>query len=131
MSDFAMGPGLEPSLEPDEFERALLQAMRRVEAPEGFAASVMERAANPVETTKKVVVMRSRLATLSSRAWVGGAIAAMLVLGVIGGDELHERHQREQAALATQQFEAGVRVTDQALAQTRAQLAKAGINLGD
>jgi hypothetical protein len=127
MSEFAMGPGLEP----DEFERMLMLAMRRVEAPEGFAASVMERAAAPAVANTKVVVMRSRLATLSSRAWVGGAIAAMLVLGVIGGQELHQRHEREQAAMATQQFDAGVRVTDQALAQTRAQLARAGVRLGD
>jgi hypothetical protein len=65
------------------------------------------------------------------RSWMAGALAAMLVLGAVGGEELHQRHERAQAALATQQFEAGVRVTDQALEQTRAQLAQAGVRLGD
>jgi hypothetical protein len=41
------------------------------------------------------------------------------------------RHQRERAALATQQFEAAVWVTDQAIEQTRMQLKKSGLKLGD
>ena len=126
MSEF----GMEPERKPDEFELQLMQALRRVDAPEGFAASVMERAATPA-ASGKVLVMRSRFASLSGRSWVGGAVAAMLVLGAAGGEALHQRHEREQVAQATQQFDAGVRVTDQALAQTRAQLARAGVRLGD
>jgi len=75
-----------------------------------------------------VVVMRPRL---RAQVWVGGAIAAMLALGAFVGETVHVRHQREQAALATQQFEAAVRVTDQALDKTRVQLERAGLNFGD
>ena len=113
--------------EPDEFEQGLMQAMRRVDAPEGFAARVMEQAATPA----KVITMRPRFAGMRVRAWVGGAIAALLVVGVVGGEELRVRHEREQAALATKQFEAALRVTDHALDQTRAQLERAGLKLGD
>jgi len=110
-----------------EFELQLAQAMRRVDAPEGFAARVMERADGPT-VSSKVVVMRPRL---RAQVWVGGAIAAMLALGAFVGETVHVRHQREQAALATQQFEAAVRVTDQALDKTRVQLERAGLNFGD
>jgi hypothetical protein len=66
------------------------------------------------------------------QAWVGGAIAAVLALGMFGAVLLHQRRERaEQAAVATQQFEAAVRVTDRALAQTREQLQRAGLNLGE
>ena len=154
--------------EPDAFERTLMQAMLRVDAPEGFAERAMERAAEsaaggyphvpeagpsdrlraghgasrglpevsdvPPATSgsrAKVLAMRPRFAWLSQRAWVGGAIAAMLVLGVFGGEQVRARHEREQAAVAQQQFEEGIRVTGQALAQTREQLERAGLRLGD
>ena len=71
--------------------------------------------------------MRARFAVLSGRAWVGGAIAAALVLGAFVGDQVHVRRERERAALATQQFETATRVTDHALDQVRAQLARAGV----
>ena len=114
-------------LEPDEFELQLTEALRPVDAPEGFAARVMERAAVPAVSTN-VVVMRPRL---HAQMWVGGAVAAMLAVGAFVGEAVHVRHQREEAALATQQFEAAVRVTDQAIEQTRMQLMKAGLKLGD
>jgi hypothetical protein len=44
-------------------------------------------------------------------------------------EQVHVRHEREQAALATQQFETAMRVTDHALDQTRNQLQRAGIKL--
>ena len=52
MSEFMTGPD---GQEPDEFELKLMQAMRRVDAPEGFAASLMERAAAPAAA--KVIVI--------------------------------------------------------------------------
>ncbi len=113
--------------EPDGFELQLTEALRRVEAPEGFAARVMDRAAAPA-VAKRVVVMRPRL---MGQVWIGGTIAAMLAVGAFVGETVRVRHQREQAALATQQFEAAVRVTDQALDKTRAQLERAGLKLGD
>jgi hypothetical protein len=118
--------GREPEVldaQPDAFEVQLTQALRRVDAPEGFAARVMGRTSSPA----KVVTMRSRFATLRIRTWVGGAIAAMLALGVFGVEQAHVRHEREQAALAQQQFETATRITDQALEHAREQLARAGI----
>lgn len=112
--------------EPDGFELQLTEALRRVEAPEGFAARVMDRAA-ALAVAKKVVVMQRRHVPM----WISGAIAAMLAVGAFVGETVRVRHQREQAALATQQFEAAVRVTDQALDKTRAQLERAGLKLGD
>jgi hypothetical protein len=113
-------------MELDEFEQQLTQALCRVNAPEGFAARVLERATLPA----KVAVMRPRLAALRGRAWVGGAIAAMLALAVFVGDQAYVRHERERAALANQQFAMAMRVTDHALDQTRAQLERAGLKLG-
>ena len=127
----------------DELERELTEALRRVDAPEGFAERVMGRAfADPTHdggtamngapgmaAEVKVVVMPRRQGSLRMKAWVGGAVAAMLALGVFGAEQLHQRRQR--VAAANEQFEAAVRVTDHALAQTRTQLQRAGLNLGE
>jgi hypothetical protein len=122
------GPELVPDLKLAEFELQLARAMRRVDAPEGFAARVMERAASPAE---KVVVMRPRSGLWRMQAWAGGAIAAVLALGMFGAEQLHLRRERaEETARADQQFAVAVQVTDHALAQTREQLARAGLNLG-
>jgi hypothetical protein len=126
------GPELVPDLKLAEFELQLARAMRRVDAPEGFAARVMERGASPAEPAQKVVVMRSRFGLPRMQAWTGGAIAAMLALGMFGAEQLHQRHEREQqTAMANQQFAMAVQVTDHALAQTREQLQRAGLNLSE
>ncbi|MGA8939466.1 MAG: hypothetical protein WB439_09905 [Acidobacteriaceae bacterium] len=135
------GPELVPELVPDlelaEFELTLARAMSRVDAPEGFAARVMVRTASPTEKTQaemtqKVVSMRPRVRSVRMQAWMGGAIAAALALGMFGAEQLHLRRERaEQVAAANQQFEAAVSVTDHALAQTRAQLLRAGLKLGE
>jgi hypothetical protein len=110
--------------QPDPFELQLTQALRRVDAPEGFAARVMEC----TTSSAKVVTMHPRFATLRVRTWTGGAIAAMLTLGVFGAEQAHVRHERvAQVALAQQQFETATRITDQALEHTREQLARAGV----
>jgi hypothetical protein len=126
------GPELVPDAALAEFELQLARAMRRVDAPEGFAARVMERAASPAESAQKVVVMRSRFGMARMQAWAGGAIAATLALGMFGAEQLHQRHVREvQTALANQQFAMAVQVTGHALAQTREQLQRAGLNLSE
>lgn len=117
----------EENREPDAFEQQLTEALRHVEVPAGFAVRVMDRAAAPA-VAQKVVVMRPRR---WGQLWLGGAIAAMLAVGAFVGETVRVRHQREQAELATQQFEAAVRVTDHALDQTRAKLERAGLKLGD
>ncbi len=111
-----------------EFELQLARAMARVDAPEGFAARVMEKA----EQTPAVVVMRPRSGLWRMQAWTGGAVAAVLALGMFGAEVLHQRRERaEQAAKADQQFAVAMQVTDHALAHTRKQLQRAGLNLSD
>ena len=122
------GPELVPDLKLAEFELELARAMRRVDAPEGFAARVMERAASPVDVEQKVLVIRPRSGLWRLQAWMGGAIAAVLAIGMYGAEVLHQR--REQAK-ADQQFAVAVQATDHALAQTRGQLQRAGLNLGE
>ncbi len=119
-----VGPELVPELKLAEFELQLARAMARVDAPEGFAGRVMEKA----EQTPAVVVMRPRSGLWRMQAWMGGALAAMLALGMCGAEALHQR--REQAK-ADQQFAVAVQATDHALAQTREQLQRAGLNLGE
>jgi len=126
------GSELVPNLEPDvklvEFELQLARAMRRVDAPEGFAARVMNTAASPAEVKQKVLVLRPRSGLWRLQAWMGGALAAVLALGMYGAEVLHQR--REQAK-ADQQFAVAMQVTDHALAQTREQLQRAGLKLGE
>jgi glycogen debranching enzyme len=119
------GPELVEDLKLVEFELHLARAMARVDAPEGFADRIMERSASPAE---KLVVMRPRSRFVRMQAWAGGAIAAVLVLGMFGAEQLHQR--REQAK-ANQQFDVAMQATDHALDQTRAQLQRAGLNLGE
>jgi hypothetical protein len=66
------------------------------------------------------------------QAWMGGAIAAVLALGMFGAEQLHQRRERaEEAAKADQQFAVAMQVTDHALETTREQLQRAGLNLGE
>ncbi len=108
----------------EELERYLSEAMRRVDAPEGFADRVMARTRS-APSTAKILRMPSR-----TRAWVSGAIAAALLAGVLVGEQVHARRER-QAEKAQQQFEAGMRITDAALEHTREQLQRAGVMVGD
>ena len=120
MSDIRFGDE-----KPSEFEIQLTAALRPVDAPEGFLARIMERAETPA-VSSKVVVMQPRMA---ARRWAIGAIAAMLAVGALVGDQLHVRHQRVEAVSATQLFEAASRIEDKVLQQTRERLAKAGVPL--
>ena len=109
-----------------QFEQELTLAMRGVDPPEGFAERVMARAQTSEQPRAKVIAMPRRLPS-----WTSGAIAAALLLGVFFGVQIHLRHQREQAQIAQQQFEDGIRITDQALERTRQQLQRAGVLVGD
>jgi hypothetical protein len=117
--------------EHDEFEQGLSAAMRRVDAPEGFAERTLAQAiaARIESSTPK----RAKVLTMArhTRQWVGGAIAAALVVGAFTGEETHLRHQREQVALAQQQFEIAMRITDQTLEHVRQQLQQAGVGMGN
>jgi hypothetical protein len=110
-----------------DFDEVLAKALKRVDAPDGFAASVMERAVAPTKAKPKgKLLMMPRV-----QAWMGGAIAAALMMGALITARVHVVHQQEQAALTERQFEAAMRVTNQALNQTQAQLQRAGLKLGD
>jgi hypothetical protein len=109
----------------DEFDEVLAKTLQRVDAPEGFAASVMQRADGSTKPKGKLLMM-PRVQT-----WMGGAIAAALVMGALITARVHVVHQQEQAALTERQFETAMRVTNQALDQTQMQLRRAGLKLGD
>ena len=118
--------------EPDELELQLVRAFKRVDAPEGFAARVMQRAASVPQVSEARLGapdVVAKVVTMRPRVWVGGAIAAMLMVGAFAGEQVHARHQREQAAVATRQFEAASRIEDKVLQQMRDRLAKAGVRL--
>ncbi len=119
-----------------EFEQALQKAMRRVNAPETLAA-FLATAAEAEEHRQRsgsgwlrpnrggVVYVPPK-----PRRWAVGALAAALLLAVLGtGAWRLQRERARQIALANQQFTAAVRVTDEALQQTREQLQRTGLNL--
>ncbi len=110
----------------EEFEGYLTQAMRRVDAPKGFAERTMARAQASGSSRGKLLTMASRM-----RAWTSGAIAATLIAGFFVGNQVHVRRDREKAEIAQQQFEAAMRITGETLEQTRQQLHQAGVRIGD
>ena len=120
-------------MEQNEFERALTRAMARVNPPETLAKFLMKAAEVEAESRLPRRERKNKWAWFvpqrTAYGWMGGALAAVLVVGVFGVEQVHVRHEREQAAQATQQFETAMRVTDHALDQTRAQLQRAGIRL--
>ena len=119
-----------------EFERALSRAMQRVEVRAETAKKFMALAE---EAERKRVHAGGgiRLLKLSNggrvfamprpRAWMGGAIAAVLAMGCFVGARIHTEHERK--VQAERQFETAERITDQALERTREQLEQRGIRL--
>jgi len=108
-----------------EFDEVLAKALKRLDAPEGFAASVMERAVAPAKLKGKLLMMPRM------QAWMSGAIAAALVMGALITARVHVVRQQEQAAVTERQFETAMRVTNRALDQTQMQLQRVGLKLGD
>jgi hypothetical protein len=122
-----------------EFERALSRAMQRVEVRAETTATFLALA-EEAERKRLHAGGGFRLIRLSNggrvfamprippaRAWMGGAIAAVLAVGVFAGAHIHTEHERK--VQAEQQFEAAERITDQALERTREQLRAQGIYL--
>ena len=120
-----------------EFEAALSRAMKRVEVRAELSAKLLVLA-DEAEEKRVAAGGGMRLLKLSNggrvlafprqRAWMGGAIAAVLAIGVFVGQQAHERHERRVEA--QRQFETAERITDQTLERTREQLRQAGITLG-
>ena len=119
-----------------EFEQALSRAMQRVEVRAETTAKFIALAE---EAERKRVQAGGgfRLIKFSDggrifamprpRAWMGGAIAAVLAMGIFVGAHVHEEHERR--VVARQQFETAERITDETLARTRAELEQRGIKL--
>ncbi len=108
-----------------EFEQSLTEAMRGVDAPAGFADRVMARVEAGERPKATVVAMPVR-----QRVWLGGALAACLAGGVVwGGVEMHARHERQ--AQVQREFAVGMRVTSDALRDTRETLRASGVMLGE
>ena len=129
MSDFE-NENMQTSEEMDDFELALKRAMQRVDAPETLMKFLT--AATEVKR-ERVLPWRERkhrwaFFVPKAQAWMGGALAAVLALGMYGAQVLHQR--REQAK-ADQQFGVAMQATDHALAQTREQLQRAGLKLDE
>jgi hypothetical protein len=120
----------------DEFEKQLTRALRPVNAPETlakFLAIAAEAEKRRQKSGKRWLGWKpasgGRLLVLPP-TWAlpmaGSALAAVLVLGVVVGEHVHRQHER---ARATAEFETATRITDQAMQQTREQLALAGVPL--
>lgn len=109
-----------------DFGQQLTQALHRVAPPDGFTERVMARTQSSMPARAKAVTMTPR-----PGRWAGGAIAATLLVGLFAAERTHIRRQREQAELAQRQFEVAIRITDETLEQTRQQLQRAGIELGN
>ena len=122
-----------------EFERALSRAMQRVEVRAETSAKFLALA-EEAERKRLHAGGGFRLIKLSNggrvftmprlpqaRAWMGGAIAAVLAMGVFVGAHIHEQHERR--VMAQRQFETAERITDETLARTREQLERHGISL--
>jgi hypothetical protein len=109
------------------FEQELKQAMRAVDPPEGFADRLMARVEAPGAS------VRSKVLTMARRpqTWVGGAVAAAVLVGALVGDQAHVRRQREKTLQAQQQFEAAMRITGETLDEARQQLQRAGVPVGE
>jgi hypothetical protein len=123
-------------MQQNEFERALTKAMRRVDAPETLTKFLMRAAEVEAESRLPRQERKHRWVWFVPKqqrfGWMsgaGGILAAVLLVGVFGVEQVHVRHEREQAAVQ-KQFEDGVRITDRALDQTRERLERAGLKLG-
>src|SRR5579875_1736570 len=84
------------------FEASLSRALRPIDAPPNLASRVLARAGIAAEPHSPRS-QRWSLRWLSSRGWIGSAVAAMLAVGIFAGEQVHREHER---AAATQQFEA-------------------------
>jgi hypothetical protein len=121
----------------ERFEQELMAAMRRVDAPRSLAV-FLENAAE-LEAAKPTTAKKRRwfqpraggrlLVMPRTQSWMGGAIAAVLVLGCFGAvSGIHIRNERRQAE-AEKQFAQAEQITDRALEHVREQMEKAGVSL--
>ena len=109
----------------DRFEEHLSEQLRRVDVPDGFADRILSRVEAAPALPANVIVMPSR-----RRVWMSGAVAAAVLAGAVLTQQVQERRQRHQVAVAEQQFDAAIRITGETLDDTRQQLREAGLEIG-
>lgn len=115
----------------EDLERELARALQPVEPPEGFAERVLARIEPAVSIDRKELHSAGRLSLFQRSRWLGGAIAAALLLGIFFAKQAYTHHQQQKAELAERQFEAGLQITDLALERVREQLRRTDLWLGD
>jgi hypothetical protein len=118
--------------EQNDFEAMLRKALRPVQPPETLAR-FLAVAAEAEEQERRTGRRWFRPASGGllfvmpwPRAFAGGALAGLLLLGGLLGEQQHRRHER---AAAEQEFATSMRITEQTMERTRAQLLQAGIQL--
>ena len=113
----------------DGFEERLTEALRRVDAPEGFAARAMRRceeAASPTPSWPKKAARASRLPWVPARAWAAAALV-LVAIGAMAAYQVQARRERARVARLQTQFDAAMQVTSRALDHTKAQLSRRGV----
>jgi hypothetical protein len=113
-------------LQADEFEERLRRSLRRVEAPNNFAVRALERAV----ASEKPLRLRSRFRREAHRGWIG-AVAAILVLVVLVANQVRLRREQARIAQVQAQFDTAIRLTNHELEQTRVELERVGLKLGE
>jgi hypothetical protein len=114
------------NLQADQFEEQVMRSLRRIEAPKGFAARVLQRAA----ASEKPLPLRPRFRRGLRWGWIG-AVVAILVLVALVANQVRVSRERARVAQIQAQFDTAMRVTDGALAQTRAELERMGLKFGE
>jgi hypothetical protein len=123
----------------DPLEAQLRKALERVDAPPTlrlFLETAIEAQEHQRRTGKwwftpqrggKLLVLPKPWRWMTSPL-AGGALAAVLVVGVfVTGEQVHREHVRQ--AQATQQFEQATQITDRALERAREKMRKAGVDI--
>jgi hypothetical protein len=112
----------------DPFEQQLKRSFGHVNAPENMMQFLLLAAEAEKRCQSKAPRLGKIFAFPKSPMWLGGAIAAVLVMGtLLGGEHVHRLHQRE--ALAEKQFDTATQITDRTLEHVRQQMQRAGVQL--
>lgn len=120
------------------FERELQAALQRVEAPEAMLSRILQAAQESSGKAAPAAAAQSRVLSFEARStrpllsstrwksWMGGAVAAVLAIGVFTAEGVHRHRERVQAE---QQFAEAQAITERTLEHAREQLERAGVSI--